>query len=186
MIEYIDDLHLYLADGLPIPSVSQLVQEAIGNEYQEVPQNILRQAAEYGTQIHNAIEIYFKEGVKTDFKDPYMRLSFENFLKMHSDYLTKPISEMIVDFSERYAGRIDALENEVLVDYKTSTVYPKRHLEYQLSFYAMALEQKGYNVQKMVCLWLPKRKSGQWIEVKRIPNEELLEVLERYEINHPI
>ena len=37
MIEYLDDIHTYLANGVIIPSVSQLVAFATGDDYSFIP-----------------------------------------------------------------------------------------------------------------------------------------------------
>ena len=180
MIEYLDDIHTYLANGVIIPSVSQLVAFATGNDYSFIPKHILKNACDFGTDIHGAIEQYFDIGALITFDEPYRNLAFEEFLKLKDD-IKNPKCEMMIDFEERYAGRIDMLDGDVLIDTKTNSKLNIPHLEWQLGLYKLALESKGYTINKTKCLWLPKRKSGQWVEINAKPKEECLEILELYE-----
>lgn len=182
MIEFIEAGHIYLNSwGVIIPSVSQLVQYATGDDYSHIPKKFLYKACEFGTDIHKAIEVFFKENKDTEFSDPYKNLAYREFKRLYSDFIITPLCEVMVDYKERYCGRIDCLQGDMLIDFKTNTNINIPHLEWQLSLYAMALESKGIEVNELKCLWLPKRKSGKWISVKRKSNEELLELLERYE-----
>lgn len=180
MIEYLDDIHTYLANGVIIPSVSQLVAFATGDDYSCIPKHILKNACDFGTDIHEAIEHYLTNGSIARFDEPYRKLAFEEFLKLKND-IKNPKCEMMIDYQERYAGRIDILDGEILIDTKTNSKLNIPHLEWQLSLYAMALESKGIKINHLKCLWLPKRKSGKWVQVERKSNEECLEILELYE-----
>lgn len=180
MIEYLDDIHTYLANGVIIPSVSQLVAFATGDDYSFIPKHILKSACDFGTDIHEAIEQYFKNGSLPTFDEPYRKLAFEEFLKLKDD-IKNPKCEMMIDYEERYAGRIDILDGEILIDTKTNSKLNIPHLEWQMSLYAMALESKGYTIKETKCLWLPKRKSGQWVEINAKSKDECLEILELYE-----
>ena len=181
MIEFIPDCHLYINSlGIIIPSVSQLVAFATGDDYSFIPKHILKNACDFGTDIHGAIEQYFDIGALITFDEPYRNLAFEEFLKLKDD-IKNPKCEMMIDFEERYAGRIDMLDGDVLIDTKTNSKLNIPHLEWQMSLYAMALESKGIKVNQLKCLWLPKRKSGTWVQVERKSNEECLNLLESYE-----
>lgn len=181
MIEYIDEIHRYLADGVIIPSVSELVNFATGDDYSNIPPHILKSACDFGTDIHEAIEQFFINGVVTEFKEPYRKLAFEEFLKLYDEVITNPMCETKIDYNERYAGRIDCLSETTLIDFKTNTNINIPHLEWQLGLYKMALESKGYTINETKCLWLPKRKSGQWVDIKAKSNDECLELLAKYE-----
>ena len=85
MIEYLDDIHTYLANGVIIPSVSQLVAFATGDDYSCIPKHILKSACDFGTDIHGAIEQYFDIGALITFDEPYRDLAFEEFLKLKDD-----------------------------------------------------------------------------------------------------
>lgn len=180
MIEYIDLTHTYLNDGVIIPSVSNLVEFATKDDYSVIPPIILKKAQDFGTDIHNAIENYFTKDEEPIFDDPYKRLAFEQFIKLKGDII-EPLCETLTDFNGRYAGRIDCIYQDVLVDYKTNTNINIPHLEWQLGLYKMALESKGYTINRCRCLWLPKRHKGEWVEITPKSNEECLQLLNDYE-----
>lgn len=186
MIEFIPECHTYLADGIIIPSVSKLVSYATGDDYSNIPSYILKQAQDFGTDIHIAIETYIKHGTITEFEEPYKKLAFDEFLRIYQEVIRNPklcICEVMVDYEERYAGRFDCLTEGILIDYKTNTNINIPHLEYQMGLYKMAMESKGLEINKCMCLWLPKRKSGKWVEITPKSKEECLKVLEEYENN---
>ena len=181
MIEFIPDCHLYINSlGIIIPSVSALVAFATGDDYSFIPKHILKSACDFGTDIHEAIEQYFKNGSLPTFDEPYRKLAFEEFLKLKDD-IKNPKCEMMIDYEERYAGRIDILDGEILIDTKTNSKLNIPHLGWQMGLYAMALESKGYTIKETKCLWLPKRKSGQWVDINAKSKDECLEVIEMYE-----
>ena len=77
ILEYYDDDHLYLVDGIRLPSVTQLVNAKFGDSYQGVPRSVLDNAAEQGTLVHKAIEEYCTEGKET----PILELRNFKFLQ---------------------------------------------------------------------------------------------------------
>lgn len=182
MIEFIEEGHIYLNSyGIIVPSVSELVQFATGDDYSNIPKHILRNACEFGTDIHNAIEKYFKENQDTEFTDIYRELAYKEFKKLYKEFINDPICELGVDYNERYCGRVDCISNDILIDYKTNSKLNIPHLEWQMGFYKLALKSKGVQISHCKCLWLPKRKSGQWVDINPKTKEECLEILKQYE-----
>ncbi len=181
MIEYLEDEHLYLANGVIIPSVSRLVEFATGDDYSIIPSYILKNACDFGTDIHEAIQNYLEQGIKPEFTEPYRSLAFNEFLRLYKEFIDYPICEAMIDYKERYAGRIDCLNGDILIDFKTNTNLNIPHLEWQLGYYKLALEEQGYEVNKCKCLWLPKRKSGKWVDINPKSKEECLRNLKEYE-----
>ena len=68
MIEYIDEIHTYLIDGIIVPSVSQILHDKVfPDKYKGVPEKVLMAKAEYGTKVHSIIEdIENNRDYKTD------------------------------------------------------------------------------------------------------------------------
>lgn len=183
-IEFISDIHTYLSDGVIIPSVSQLVNIAVPKDFSQIPEKILKQAQEYGSQLHEAIYKVLTNGEITRFDDIRLKYGLEEFLRLKDRYIQdNPSIEMIVDYQGRYAGRYDCFSNGVLIDYKTNYKPDIDSLEYQMGFYKLANESHGIEVKKCVCLWLPKGKAGQWIDITPRTEKECIEVLESYEDN---
>ena len=56
MIEFIEDGHIYLMDGVIIPSVSEILHFIFPNKYAGIDKEVLNKKAEYGSKIHEAIE----------------------------------------------------------------------------------------------------------------------------------
>ena len=59
-IEFIEDSHQYLCDGVLIPSVSELIRFKFTDAYKGIPEKILKKKASYGTKVHDYIERFIK------------------------------------------------------------------------------------------------------------------------------
>lgn len=55
-LEYDDESHTYLCDGLIVPSVTEVIREYLGSKYDGVPADVLAEAARKGTLLHEVIE----------------------------------------------------------------------------------------------------------------------------------
>ena len=55
-LEYYDDSHTYLVDGLIVPSITQMLTAKFGNKYQGVRKETLDRAARLGTETHEQID----------------------------------------------------------------------------------------------------------------------------------
>lgn len=63
MVKFIESSHTYLNDdGVIIPSVTQLLSWKFGSGYDNVPEDVLKAKAQYGTRIHAMVEEYCKTG----------------------------------------------------------------------------------------------------------------------------
>jgi len=189
MIEYIDETHTYInEEGIIIPSVSTLCQLAEGNQYSNVPQRILDEASHYGTLLHSAVQDYIEKKETKKFNDYRKNIAMEQFTQIWKRFERREtITEEMVDFNGRYAGRVDIFQPKAgaLFDIKTNSVYPKEHLEWQLGFYVLAIRSKfEYLVKEAWCIWLPKKGNAELIEVTPRRGEECLKILEEYEQAH--
>lgn len=182
----VTDSHAYLKDNLTIvPSVSQLVRYATDENYDGIPLSILNAAADFGTEIHEAIQNYLQDGTESVFFDEKLNNAYQQFLQLKDEHIGKDnLIEQQIDYEERYAGRIDLLSDGVLIDFKTNYRFDdklKSHLEWQLGYYKLALEKMGRTVSSCYCLWLPKKGKGRWEEIEPKSEYELLKNLELYE-----
>ena len=176
-IEFIEETHQYLLDGVIVPSVSSIIAWYFGDKYKDVPTDVLRKAAEYGTNVHNAIEEYIETGIVSEkFTQQvidYIGLEDENTIIIEN-------SEQMVHYEDFYAGRYDLLGQvnyePSLIDIKTTYAVDKEHLALQLGLYRMALGRE----LKCYCLWLPKTGRGQLIEIAPYTNEQLKSILIAY------
>ena len=56
MIEFLEEEHVYLLDGVIIPSVSEILYFIFPDKYKNINLATLNKKAEYGSKIHEAIE----------------------------------------------------------------------------------------------------------------------------------
>lgn len=180
-LEYLDESHTYLLSGVIIPSVSELLQFIFPNKYSNIPTQILKAKASFGTNLHNAIENF--ENQLPYSLTPMEQIVFEQYLYLKDQYNIEAVEqEVMVHYEDKFAGRFDMLANidgkRSLVDIKTTAKLDHESLAYQLGFYAMAY---GEDFEKYYCIHLPKKDIGRLVEITPKPKEELLRVIEEYE-----
>ncbi len=182
MLEFVEEEHLYLLDGVIIPSVSQILHIIFKNKYKNVPANILKAKAIYGTTLHNAIECYEqkKELPKLDY---IQQASFNQYLNIKKEnYIEVLAQEQMIHYKDKYAGRFDMIaevNNKLaLCDIKTTAELDVEYLSWQLSLYEFAY---GTKFDKLYAIWLPKKELGKLVEIKRKSKREILKMLEEYE-----
>lgn len=143
-LEYDDDTHTYLADGVIVPSVTQVLGVKFGTKYDYVNPEILQRACNYGTAVHKAIENYCTMGTDDGSRE------LRDFKFLQSRYHINPIKNEIpvilfVDNKPITAGRLDMVaevNGEVAVaDIKTTSTLDKEYLGYQLNLYRLGLRQ---------------------------------------------
>ena len=61
-LEFIEDGHLYLVDGVIKPSITQILKYKFSNKYAHVNREVMQRASEIGIAVHEAIEHYCKTG----------------------------------------------------------------------------------------------------------------------------
>lgn len=180
-VEFIEQGHIYLVDGVITPSVSEILRFIFPNKYKDVPARVLEEKALFGTHIHEAIEAYedCQEPRLTDME----RVTFNQYLRLKEEYQIIPLCmEMIIHYKDLYAGRLDMIAYvEVynsLIDVKTTCKLDYESLAWQLGMYKLAY---GKGIEKCYCLWLPKKDLGQLVEIEAKTKDDILEVLDRYE-----
>ena len=181
-LEYDDATHIYLVNGVIVPSVTQVMQVKFGNKYEGIRSDVLNRAAERGTAIHKAIENYCK-GMDDGSKEVH------NFNFLMNYYKIKPVKNevpiiLMVDKQPVIAGRLDLVlqENDTLclADIKTTSQLDKEYLAYQLNLYRLGYMQSyGERIDKLYGLHL----RGDKRKLVELPiNEDIaLELLEKYE-----
>lgn len=144
-IEFIEDGHIYLVDGVIIPSVTQILKRKFGHKYDFVNRKVLSAAAERGTAVHKAIEEYCKEGKESDIPELY---NFK-FLCERKNIAVKG-NEMQIALEDDNGDVIAAGTLDLLVeidgqkgigDIKTTSKLDKEYLAYQLNLYKRGYEQ---------------------------------------------
>lgn len=144
VLEYFDDTHTYLVDGIIVPSITQILKIKFKNKYSGVDEKVLNRASERGTQVHEAIEKLCKTGEAEDIKE------VKNFIFLQKQYKFNTIDNEvpIILFREGTpvgAGRLDLVLEEKqelgLGDIKRTSVLDKEYLGYQLNLYRIGYQQ---------------------------------------------
>jgi hypothetical protein len=143
-VEYFDDTHTYLVDGIIVPSITQVLKKRFGNKYTSVDSETLKRASEQGTEMHKAIEEYCKTGKETDLKE------LKNFKFLQKQYHFSVLeNEMPVilfeDDEPICAGRLDMviqMDGKIGgADLKRTSTLDKEYLAYQLNLYRIAYRE---------------------------------------------
>lgn len=148
-LEYFEDEHLYLVDGLIVPSVTQLLKVRFGNKYEHIRRDTLKRASEAGTQVHDAIQRLCEDGEVSDLPEVrnFMFLQrqygfevIENETPVILSVLDEPIAAGRLDMVIRMDGQIGG------ADIKRTSALDKEYLFYQLNLYRIAYRQ-SYEVE---------------------------------------
>ena len=143
-LEYFDETHTYLYDGLMLPSVTQILGVKYRNDYASVPPAVLENAAKRGTEVHKAIEEFNVSGYDDG------REAVRNFKFLQKQYGFEVLdSELpIVIFKDDFpiaCGRLDMtilMDGETgIADIKTVSALNKEKIAYQLNLYRIGLMQ---------------------------------------------
>lgn len=181
-IRFEESTHKYYLDEVQIPSVSALTKYALNEDFSNVPQDVLKQASDFGSDIHELLQFYEETGneVEEEYK------TIESWKKTKEQYHIETIAMENIVYTNDYAGRYDTLafvnDELCLIDFKTNRNYPKEHLEVQMGLYKNAMA----DVKKCYCFWLDKaKKEWHFREVNEITKEECDEIVNNYKNGLP-
>lgn len=175
--------HTYTLDGKQMKGITAIIKERIfPDEYANVPEATLKAAAERGTRIHQALELYDTTGITTEDCTEFMSYLGErdNHPFMHHHLAT----EYVVSDGQEYASAIDKVyadedgESVILADIKTTYKLNKDYVSWQLSVYAyfFSLLNPGIKVKGLYAVWLRDDKH-KIVEVARHSEEEVKALL---------
>ena len=143
VIEFIEEQHLYIVDGMLTPCVSNILAYKF-KDYGAVSRDVLQRASERGTELHEAIERYERDGETSELRE------FKNyqFLKKHYGF-TNIANEVPVIYERGgtvlFVGTLDQiieLDGKCGInDFKRVSAPNKPKIAYQLNFYKLAYEQ---------------------------------------------
>lgn len=145
LLEYIDETHTYLYDGVILPSITQILKIKFGNKYNGVSKEVLQKASERGTMVHQSIEDYEKRNIDNpDIKE----LRNYKFLKTRFGFECLENEIPIVLFLDNKpvcAGRIDLILKEKdqigVADIKRTSAFDKEYVAYQTNLYRIGYQQ---------------------------------------------
>ena len=149
-LEFLDDVHQYLIDGVCVKSITQILKFRFGNKYAGIDKATLNRAAEQGTAVHKAIEEWCKDGTESDLKELRNFKFLKN--KYHFGVLENEVPVILfVDEKPVAAGRLDLVLDDPdgqtgLADIKRTSQLDKEYLAYQLNLYRIAYRQ-SYGIE---------------------------------------
>ena len=143
-LEYFEDTHTYLYDGLMLPSVTQIIGVKYRNDYASVPPAVLNNASKRGTAVHKAIENFNVSG----YDDGSEAVRNFKFLQKQYGFEVMDSELPIVLFNDDMpiaCGRLDMtmiMDGETgIADIKTVSTLNKEKIAYQLNLYRIGLMQ---------------------------------------------
>lgn len=184
VVEFIEDGHVYLLDGIVTPSVSQLLKQVFPNKYKGVPASVLANKAEYGSKVHEAIE-RAEKGLEMRDGGIYIKIALAQYDKLKKKHgFTVQDQEQVVWYKDKFCGRYDLTVTNAdgllcLDDIKTTYQLDRDYLAWQLSLYELGYEWvhdlEPFPFAEFHCLWLPRGELGEYVKIERIDRQRLLE-----------
>lgn len=186
-LEFDEETHTYIKNGIILKSVTQILQELFPLKYENVPKKILEDKSIYGTELHKFIEIIEKKRpkkplayIKRYYKpNIYQEESLKDYLKIKDKYKIEITdSEKRISYKMLYAGTLDLKGyvngKSAIIDIKTTYELDELYVAWQNSLYELA----DGKVDELYCLWLPKGKLGKLVKLERIDKNYLLAIIE--------
>lgn len=185
MIEFLEEPHLYLVDGILVNSVTQILQLIFPNKYKGIDKRTLSKKAEFGTKGHAIIEHLKVDNLEkakdevSKIENQDLQICIREYLRLVHKNQIKPLKhELKVSYKHLYAGTLDLIAEVKgivsLLDIKFTAELDEEYLSWQLGMYALAFGEK---FKKYYCLWLPKKQLGQLVEITPKTEEEIKEKL---------
>lgn len=172
--------HVYInGDGKPLMGVTSLLKKhGLSPDYTNIPEKVLKEAAEKGTLLHEQIESYDNGEVSilTPLLKTYKKVCKDNDLHFIAN-------ELLVTDNETVASMIDGVysgsnpSSVRLVDYKSTSKIHWRSVSWQLSLYKWLFERQypGVKVESLHVLHIDKKKEEVigFFPVDIIPDSEV-------------
>ena len=186
------ELHEYWLGNKQLSGITGMLQRQLfPNEFEGIPESAINEAARYGTEVHESIEMFDTSWLNdgTQEVQDYITLCNENNL-VHEQ------SEYTVTDGENWASNIDKVyrisdDTFSLGDIKTYRTLTPEKMEkarWQLSVYAyfFELQNKGAKVEKLFIIHLRNKEKpdgtfdhrAEILPVERIPSQTCKELLD--------
>lgn len=146
IVTYDDDAHTYFVNGQQVISVTQLIALVMPPMYKNVDPDILKKAAQRGTELHDAIEKYERDGEVSDI------IELRNYRHLKRYHQIEVVEQEKVVIIRDHgipvcAGRFDMTVKSPhqqglgIVDVKRSSHLFIDHVTLQLNLYKLGYEQ---------------------------------------------
>ena len=169
-------------DGVQLKGITGMLRRQLfPDEYSDVPQAVLRRAAERGHAVHQLLELVDDLGLApSDNADAlaYIRLKeAEGLRPVASEYLVSDGTRFASAIDKVYEG--DADGSFTLADIKTTYRLNEEYVRWQLSVYAylFELQNPGARASRLLALWIRDGRASAY-PMERIPAEIVKELLD--------
>lgn len=178
-----EEKHTYtlVRENKELPSVTTVLSKlGVAPSYDEVDEEVLKNAASYGKAIHKEIEEYIKFG------EMGVSVELSNFIKWlnNSPYLV--IGSEVVVNNNYLAGTLDLLlynedtEKLAIMDLKTTSVIHKESVKWQNSLYRrMVVSPLGEHIDTNLVGHFQKNGEFEVVELPFISDEIINEVMKQ-------
>lgn len=187
-VTFIEETHQYFIGKKELKGVTgTLIKKAFPDTYKNIPESVLKKAAERGGLIHNTFETFcsiFDADIK-QYPNPTEELqAFHSMLVSFG--LHYVASEYLVTDGENFASAIDGIfadseGNIYLVDYKTTATLHYDNVSLQLSIYAKWFEEQNpdLKVKEIVCMWF-KNGQSKFQPLPRVADYQIDDLINAY------
>ena len=193
-IEFFEDTHTYLVDGVITPSVTTIIKKLFPDKYKGISDAVLKRKAEFGIKGHSIIEMIGKNNMnenealdkiselyQTKEINQDMFISLREYIRLCKKHNIEVLeNEVMVAYENKYAGTLDMIANVngkySLIDIKFTAELDQEYLSWQLGMYRLA---NVNDFDEYYCLWLPKGKVGKLAPVEIKTENEILDMLEK-------
>ena len=186
------ELHEYWLGDKQLSGITGMLQRQLfPDEFEGIPDNLLQEAARYGTEVHESIEAFDTSWLNDGTQE------VQDYISLCNEFgLVHERSEYTVTDGENWASNIDKVyrasnDTFFLGDIKTYGTMTPEKLEkgrWQLSIYAyfFELQNKGAKVEKLFIIHLRNKEKpdrtfdhrAEILPVERIPSEICKELLD--------
>lgn len=145
ILEFDPVSHKYTMDGLEVPGVTTVIQHAGLIDFSHVSKAVLKQAADFGHAVHEAVSLFDCGILKEDSVDSQIRPCLEAWIKFRKTFGGKIISneDMVYSAKHNFAGTIDRIFTKegkyFIIDVKTCNHHPSHGV--QVEAYKLAAEE---------------------------------------------
>ena len=178
-VEFIEETHTYLVDGVVLPSITTIISEMLGKdkELEAIAPNVLEEARQRGIRVHKAIEDYEYQGIDTS--DDVVELKNYKYLQEREKFEVLESERIVIlelDGKPVACGRTDQLikvnEELGINDIKSTYNLDNEYLYYQTNLYRIGWKHT-YGVEPNRCYSTHLRGAGTRAFTRILVNDEI-------------
>lgn len=186
------ELHEYWLDGKQLSGITGMLQRQLfPNEFDGIPESKINEAARYGTEVHESIEMFdtfwINDGT-VEVQDYISLCNENNLVHERSEYTVTDGKDWASNIDKVYRSSDETFSLGDIKTYGTMTSAKIEKARWQLSIYAyfFELQNKGARVEKLFIIHIRNKEKtdgtfdhiSEILSVERIPSETCKELLD--------